>query len=111
MLRETGNNISVCTYNGYLEVDRQLHLEEICGRVTVTETVVNVLECDVNLKDRGIGPVEHVGGFQNFFPKKCEFFEFQQKLTTIWVDVQKSVMLVRWEFWATYASPTRRVLS
>ena len=57
MLRETGNNISVCTYNGYQEVDRQLHLEEICGRVTVTETVVNVLECDVNLNDRGIGPV------------------------------------------------------
>ena len=61
MLRETGNNISVCTYNGYQEVDRQLHLEEICGRVTVTETVVNVLECDVNLNDRGIGPVVPVG--------------------------------------------------
>ena len=80
MLRETGNNISVCTYNGYQEVDRQLHLEEICERVTVTETVVNVLECDVNLNERGISPAEHLGGFQ-IFSKKCEFFEFQQKLT------------------------------
>ena len=72
MLRETGNNISVCTYNGYLEVDRQLHLEEICGRVTVTETVVNVLECDVNLIDgRGIGPVENnLGRFQNTVPEQ-----------------------------------------
>ena len=72
MLRETGNNISVCTYNGYLEVDRQLHLEEICGRVTVTETVVNVLECDVNLIDgRGIGPIEpNLGRFQNTLPEQ-----------------------------------------
>ena len=60
-MQETGNNISVCTYNGYQDVDRELHLDEICGKVTVTETVVNVLECDVTLTDipgRGIGPVE-----------------------------------------------------
>ena len=70
MLRETGNNIFVCTYNGYLEVDRQLHWDEICGRVTVTEIVVNVLECDVNLRDREKGPVEHLGGFQKQISKK-----------------------------------------
>ena len=63
-MQETGNNISVCTYNGYQDVDRELHLDEICGKVTVTETVVNVLECDVTLTDipgRGIGPVETIG--------------------------------------------------
>ena len=79
MLRETGNNISVCTYNGYLEIDRPLHLEEICGRVTVTETVVNVLECDVNLIDRGIGPIENLGRFQND--------EFWQKFMSMLVDI------------------------
>lgn len=76
MLRETGNNISVCTYNGYLEIDRPLHLEEICGKVTVTETVVNVLECDVNLIDgRGIGPIKNLGRFKNI--------EFRQKFIDI----------------------------
>ena len=80
MLRETGNNISVCTYNGYQEVDRQLHLEEICERVTVTETVVNVLECDVNLNERGISPVEHLGGFQIFFKKSVNFSNFNKNV-------------------------------
>ena len=57
MLHETGNNISICTYNGTLNVDRQIRLDEICGNrtktVTVTETHVNVLECDVSLTTTG----------------------------------------------------------
>ena len=51
MLHEIGDNISICTYNGTLDVDRQIRLDEICGNngtktVTVTETHVNVLECE-----------------------------------------------------------------
>ena len=68
MFRETGNNISICTYNATEDVDRKILLEEICGTatVTVTETDVNVLECNVpsgiqHSFNRTISPIKDLG--------------------------------------------------